>query len=380
MLHESRETLKRKMSSTSFQDSPIEYTRLRIQDYEDKQDYVRHEMKWWKMQAEHGQLDVKAHRERRVEGQKRIISLRDSAWEQTRLLHDLEEKEQGSQIINPDYAGAFPSTLLSLYKDKNVSKKRKGHVQNEMRRDAIQAYTPGKDAPSDDTYWCPIAQTYFPKEDVKAAHLVPYSVSRGLADYLFGEGSGSRMDKADDCLMIQNHLETSMDSQQSVVIPVDRNETPIKRWRVHITMDDAINKTLYPGTKLGDLDGRELAFKNENRPASRFLYYHFIVTIIICRDRETLGWGKNMDLVTGKPFATWGKWMRTSVLLNLAHTAGDLSLEVEQALRDPNASFPDDRKLSHREEKEVARQCLESSLNKGEEDDEDDVAAYDERD
>ena len=36
-----------------------------------------------------------------------------------------------------------------------------------------------------------------PKEDVRAAHIVLYTLGPELADHIFGSGSGTRMDKAD---------------------------------------------------------------------------------------------------------------------------------------------------------------------------------------
>ena len=52
-----------------------------------------------------------------------------------------------------------------------------------------------------------------------------------------------------------------MNTQQSVLTSVDRSETPIGRLNVHKITHDARNKMLYPSTKLGEVDGRELAFK-----------------------------------------------------------------------------------------------------------------------
>lgn len=159
-----------------------------------------------------------------------------------------------------------------------------------------------------------------------------------------------------------------MDNHQFVLIPVDRNESPLKRWKVHVTMDDARKKVLYPGKTLGDLDGSELKFMNDSRPAARFLYYHFLITVIVCRDRRVAGWEKNISLLSGKPFATWGRWMRTSVMLSIAHAADDVAPEFEASLRDFNTSFDDDKKLTNKEEVEVARRCVEAPMIREKED------------
>lgn len=364
ILQSNRDGLKRKISSTSFKDSPTEHTRMKIQDFENEITVVKHDAKRWDMEAEHRRIGPKTHRERRKENYNRIISLGDLAWQQTKLLYDIEQKEPGYELLTPDYSGAFASTLLSLYKDPSTSRKRKGYMQSELRRMAIAIYEPSKGAATSDTFWCPIAKDYFPKTTVVAAHIVPYSLSKGIAEYLFGNGSEARMNTPDNRLMISKEIEYSMDHHQFVLIPVDRTESPLKRWKLHITMDDARKKLLYPNRFLGDLDGSELKFMNDSRPAARFLYYHFLMTIMVCRDRQKAGWEKNMKLLSGKPFATWGRWLRTSVMLSLARTAGDLTPEVEKALRDQNCSFPDDQKLSDKEEVEVARRCAEAAINR----------------
>lgn len=361
-LQKSSSDLKRKISDTSFKDSPLEHTKLRIQDYEIGISAIKHDVTWWDIQLEQKKVDPKAYRERRKANYNRIISLGDLAWQQSSLLHGLQREKQGLEKLTPDYSGAFFTTLLSLYKDPNISRKRKGHLQPNLRRAAIEVYDSRQGAEHTKTLWCPIIKEYAAQEDVIAAHIVPYSLNRGVAEYLFGHGSGVRMDTPDNCLMIFKKAEIAMNNHQLVFLPVDRDETPIKRWRIHLTMDDARGTLLYPGKPLGDLDGSELEFKNSNRPAARFLYYHFVLTIMICRDRRSAGWEKNMKLLTGKPFATWGRWMRMSVLLDLARAAGDLTSEFEEALFDPNASFPDERKLSGEEEREVARRCLEAAV------------------
>ncbi|MCJ1263052.1 hypothetical protein MMC22_002922 [Lobaria immixta] len=91
----------------------------------------------------------------------------------------------------PDAGYHYPyyGTLLSLYKDPKVSKKRKGHTQSEMRQSAIAVFEPGKEAAEAETPWCPIVKDFFPKRTIVAAHLVPYSLSKGVTKYLFGNGA-----------------------------------------------------------------------------------------------------------------------------------------------------------------------------------------------
>lgn len=115
---------------------------------------------------------------------------------------EIEQMEHGREEITPDYHGAFAATLLSLYKDPKVSKKRKRHIQSEMRQSAIAVYESSEEAADTETLWCPVAKDLSPKRTIVAANLVPYSLSNGVAEYLFGNGPEARMNTPDNCLMI----------------------------------------------------------------------------------------------------------------------------------------------------------------------------------
>lgn len=126
---------------------------------------------------------------------------------------------------------------------------------------------------------------------------------------------------------------------------------------------------------LNDYDGKEIKFKNDNRPASRFLYYHFIVTLLRNKKNRQPGWERfSTELPTGKPFATMGRYMRESMLLTLAKNAGDLNPAEETRLLggDGGETFVEKEKLTEREETEVARRVFEAHEAEDEGDQDDD--------
>ena len=76
--------------------------------------------------------------------------------------------------------------------------------------------------------------------------------------------------------------------------------------------------------KYGDLDGTELEFKNDNRPAHRSLYYHFVSTLLRYVRYEKPGWAeKRINLPTGKIWATPGPYLRKSMLKTLTNVIRD---------------------------------------------------------
>ena len=88
-LQQSRQDLKRKLSTVSFEASPIEYTKLRIEDLsaEREEEMIHKEcIDEEKQNLSNNELR-KAHRE----ANQRIISLGDTLWTQAQQLRQLEE-------------------------------------------------------------------------------------------------------------------------------------------------------------------------------------------------------------------------------------------------------------------------------------------------
>ena len=361
-IKQSSADLKRKISETSFDQSPIAYRRLRIQQIELKVEEQKVHKSW--LDLEHGKrlFTDNDHRKAHRETNKRIVSLGDDLWKEQEELQKEEEKEGRVEKLGPDSKGAFVATLLALYKDPHQSKKRSSTSQTQLKETAIKKYEARKGASSKNEIWCCFNREYFPVSTVRAAHIVPRQLGPELMEYIFGSGSGLRLDSADNCLLLERNVEEAFDSGNFVLIPVNTDERPILRWKIKITNQAAINTRMWTG-RLGEFDNQELIFKNENRPASRFLYYHFVVTLLRNKRDRQPGWEQYlMELPTGKPFATTGRYMRESMLLALAKSANDLNPEDEARLLGGNGgeTFVEEQKLTEMEETEVARRALEA--------------------
>ena len=358
VLKQSRQELKRKLSTISHKDSPIEFTRLKLEDARaEKEEELLH--KEWIDEEKDNFSDNdfrKAHRE----VNKRIISLGDTLWKHAKELRRLEEKHGLVPQLGPDSKGAYVSTLLSLYKDPRKTGKRSSSLQSNMRAAAIEVYDVEKDAPAG-RLWCAISGSYFQKKYMKAAHIVPHRIGPDAVDYIFEKGAGARLNTADNCLMMHNTVENEFDNGSFVLLPVDAAEKPIKRWKIQITNLAAINSDLGHET-IKSLNGKEIQFKNENRPAARFLYFHFVITLLRNKRDRSAGWDKYLsELPSGKPFATMGPYLRKSMLLVLAKTVGDLSDEEETKLLGEKdvELFDEESKLSEPEEEEIVRRVIE---------------------
>jgi hypothetical protein len=76
-------------------------------------------------------------------------------------------------------------------------------------------------------------------------------------------------------LIIDSALEKQFDKGDFVLVPIPTEHGKPSRWQF-ILMSEKLRtrKIVVPSRyrKIGDFDGAELEFKNDNRPAHRFLY------------------------------------------------------------------------------------------------------------
>ncbi|KAL9127145.1 MAG: hypothetical protein Q9217_003915 [Psora testacea] len=360
-LRASKQDLKRKLSTVSFDKSPLEYSRFKIQELDAEQDDERHQKKYLDLELETKGIDMKQYRTKHKAANQRISSLGDEKWKHSQMLRSLEEKQGQIQSLGPDSEGAYVAALLRLYKDQHRRGGRNSTIQFAMRTDAIQKYEPAKSAPRPRALWCPITQEYYSDIDIRCAHIVPAMLGPELVDYTFGRGSGSRLHRADNCLLLEMRAEQHFDKGHFVLVPVDPTESPIKRWKVHVTTTDCVNDMMGRAS-VKDFDGRELVFLNDNRPAARFLYYHFVITLLRNKHYRRPGWEDSLEkFISQKPFPTPGRYLRESMLLTLARRVGDLSVEEERKLCDPDLTFSDSERLLPVEEDEIARRMLETT-------------------
>ncbi|KAK0728447.1 hypothetical protein B0T26DRAFT_748667 [Lasiosphaeria miniovina] len=146
---------------------------------------------------------------------------------------------------------------------------------------------------------------------IKAAHVVPF--------FLDSDELGQ--------------IEKWFDSYHLLIVPVDATENPITRWKVDVISSD-IRNISYIGPKDlgGDLDGKELQFRNDKRPVSRFMYFHFIMALIRIKDVKRQRW---QDVwaryYQQRPFPTPGNYMRQSMLLALATYFGTAEMRVVES-------------------------------------------------
>ncbi|KAI9761976.1 MAG: hypothetical protein M1840_001505 [Geoglossum simile] len=236
----------------------------------------------------------------------------------------LRELEGGKFDEEPDQAAAYAELLTNMWRSRETPaswESRNPHEHSHWKG-GLRYFYNAKDPEDENGLWCPILKD-------NAGYLFG-EPSRG-AEIIWSMGNG---------LVMDNALEKQFDKGDFVLVPIPTEPGRPSRWRFK---------------KIGDLDGTELEFKNENRPAHRFLFYHFVSTLLRYVRYEKPGWAeKRVNLPTGKIWATPGPYLRKSMLRVLANVIGNCepSEEVFDRVFDGKGGKP------RQEEKLIAQEIL----------------------
>ncbi|KAL8826139.1 MAG: hypothetical protein Q9191_003986 [Dirinaria sp. TL-2023a] len=356
-----RERLNRNILNIAMEKLPIEHQMVMIEQLENEAEAQRHQKEGFRCEYEQRLMTEEDHRKAHRDANIRLISLGAEIWQERKKHRMLEEAANELPALGSDTEGAFTAALLKLYKDQTQYSKR-SKIQTQMKGEAIARYGTDQDKSKKLCQWCAISHAYHDKENVTAGQIVPFALGSELVEYICGPGAGLRLNTADNCLLMESKLERQFELGHFVLLPVDLTERPIKRWKVQITNDDALkNQVGNAREQLRDYQGRVLVWKNEERPAARFLYYHFVVTLLRINHYKSQGSAEySLRLSNEKPFATMGPYFRKSVLLALARQAGDVGEVTQRMIKEGEAIHDDDTtlKLGDKESDEIARRIL----------------------
>ncbi|KAL8859154.1 MAG: hypothetical protein Q9178_004417 [Gyalolechia marmorata] len=182
-----------------------------------------------------------------------------------------------------------------------------------------------------DMLFCQVLGKYIPNAEpgVTCAHIVPFSFDSKQLPYMFGTEEAA-LTSPRNGMFLFDPIEKAFDNGQIAIVPhgsIDQNPT---EWKVVVLQNDLLDKVIYQDpyddeeTKWKDLDGEKLQWKNNNRPARRYLYMRYALTWLAARRAGYVGWQAKVPPGTmwaspGKP----GGYLRNSILRVLASKIGD---------------------------------------------------------
>ncbi|KAI4134399.1 MAG: hypothetical protein LQ347_001557 [Umbilicaria vellea] len=280
--------------------------------------------------------------------------------------------------LEPDMALAYAAIVTQQFVQttKNHGLKRTGQQQIEWGNQ-LRVWYDAVNPDDKKSYWCPISKSYGNRHYRCNAHIVPFSLGTENIEYLFGEPKDTGLDivwRNENALIIDKGLETAFDKGAFVLIPILTRPDEPTRWKT-VLLDNTRRNTVFsagPHT-FNDIDGVELEFKNNNRPGRRYLYYHYCVSILRAVRFQTPGWADaKVKASTGQVWATWGPYLRKSLLLKLGEVLGDTKLPEEFV---EAGTFEGDDNVDKEEEtikaKEIMVREVKPKLERWDEDGED---------
>ncbi|MCJ1280210.1 hypothetical protein MMC21_008037 [Puttea exsequens] len=114
-LEQRRDELKRKASTISSDDSPVEYRKIRMEELRHERDEFLLEKDFLDEEKKERKLDDKQYRKAPKLVNFRVISLGSQLWQEAQSLREEEIRAGISLPVGPDSQGAFIDTLLAVW-------------------------------------------------------------------------------------------------------------------------------------------------------------------------------------------------------------------------------------------------------------------------
>ena len=190
--------------------------------------------------------------------------------------------------------------------------------------------------------YCNISRGYIPSSEMKSAHIVPHTLGDVLAEHFFGAPDNAEAGHLFDVrngIPMHSQLESWFHSNAIAIIPAndadvdpdpnaDLSSVPKENRYKVIVLDKSLFEEEFKNYKIEDLntdylDGRLLGFKSDFRLRKRFLYLHFLLSILRRRRDEVKNFSQDeMHMASSQFWATAGGWLRQSALRALRRRVG----------------------------------------------------------
>lgn len=118
-----------------------------------------------------------------------------------------------------------------------------------------------------------------PNQMVKCAYIVPFCFDSQELAYMFDSGD-TALKSARNGLFLNSIIEKGFDNGWVAIVPDGSIEKTPTEWKM-VVLNDAIRKDVVftssdnSHVRWQDIDGRRLHFRNDNRPARRYLYFRY---------------------------------------------------------------------------------------------------------
>ncbi|KAJ5793509.1 hypothetical protein N7457_000108 [Penicillium paradoxum] len=182
-----------------------------------------------------------------------------------------------------------------------------------------------------ETSFCHVLGFFLPAPSVKAAHLVPNSLSQAEVSHIFGVQDGVLSDPR-NALLLYKPIESLLDQGIIAVIPIPSAITEPTTWRC-VVLDESKNENFVYKRETGEiikvkhLDERRLSFLSENRPRRRYLYFRFLISYLNAKRMKLSDITEKVEARRFWP--SGGEYLNKSTLKTLARCVSGCELPDE---------------------------------------------------
>ena len=208
--------------------------------------------------------------------------------------------------------------------------------QEDFRTELIRVSNSMHPRPATDMYWCPITCTWYNSYGVKAAQIFAYHHGQPMMSAIFGKDANNELFSINNGVLMCRDAEERFDQGYFVIVP-DVSDNPsqeeIERWNTSNPREYRI-KVLDPSHQKmkkiinlsektwNDLDGQPITFRSNQRPRARYLYFHYVVSVLRRSWHENQHWNLFKKELGRKVWATQGRYLKKAMLLGFASEVG----------------------------------------------------------
>lgn len=255
------------------------------------------------------------------------------------LSHDIEEVRPCYSSVEEAYQKMVLSKVISC--SNTLLSRQNQNDRKALSKNVYEAYQckrligTGDDAQEE--FWCPVTRMWWPgpltqgrSPPIKVAHIVPRSFvhEEGQSMRVFDEDTASLSVNARNALPMHKLVEDAFDKFDIVIVPLEstRQATKPIEFRCVLANKSIANLRFTESLRWRDLDGRQLEFLNDFRPACRYLYFKYCITYMYWKQKGDTEWVTSLEGLRGYIWATPGAYLRRSMLISLAKGSEDLFL------------------------------------------------------
>ncbi|KAM5441773.1 hypothetical protein MferCBS31731_003033 [Microsporum ferrugineum] len=129
--------------------------------------------------------------------------------------------------------------------------------------------------------WCVLDGKMYHASMFRAAHIFPLSLGQSSMAYVFGPDAKGEINCPRNGLLLPTELERTFDDHRVVIVPAESHPDGPREWKFLVLDRSGLwNSTVHGPHKYSDIHQQRLIFPNNVRPRARYLYFHYLCSMI----------------------------------------------------------------------------------------------------